>query len=132
MQVYLQHMVALIPERKSYFIVDPNDTGIKLLGGAQSLGQLQAAWLMISKRMDAAQRFVKKYEEEYKGEGEPPNSPALTALELHQEVGEEKYYASKLRTIYGKFPQHNAQFEPQQCQEVIRGFFLGESKFRNF
>jgi hypothetical protein len=82
LQIFIQKMVALITECTMYFIVDPGENGMRLLEGSQTLAQLQAAWTMISKRMEAAQKFILKYQEEYKGTA-VPTSPVSTTVDLH-------------------------------------------------
>ena len=45
LQVFIQHMAGLIEERHTYFHVDPDDTLLKVLGGAETTSQLHAAWV---------------------------------------------------------------------------------------
>ncbi|KAF9536053.1 hypothetical protein CPC08DRAFT_771764 [Agrocybe pediades] len=88
LQVFVQRMAALLPERNgSYFIVDPEEVVDKTLTGAQTMSQLYAAWMILTKRTEAAQRFIVKYQEEYKGEPSP-SSPVSTSASLHKELQE--------------------------------------------
>ncbi|KIM40434.1 hypothetical protein M413DRAFT_28267 [Hebeloma cylindrosporum] len=65
LQTFTQQMAAFIPERSHFFIVDPDDTLLEVLGGAESTGQLLAAWRALSNRIERAQRFMLKYRDEY-------------------------------------------------------------------
>ncbi|EDR09525.1 uncharacterized protein LACBIDRAFT_325943 [Laccaria bicolor S238N-H82] len=45
LQIFLERTSALIPERKSYYKVDPRDTFLSILRESSDAGQLQAAWM---------------------------------------------------------------------------------------
>ncbi|KIM42234.1 hypothetical protein M413DRAFT_27029 [Hebeloma cylindrosporum] len=47
LQVFIRRMAALMPEHKSYFILDPDETLLEILEGGESLGQLLAAWRVL-------------------------------------------------------------------------------------
>lgn len=44
LQFFLQQITGLIPEHRSYFVVDPKDTFLTILNGAYDIAQLHAAW----------------------------------------------------------------------------------------
>jgi hypothetical protein len=117
LQIFIQRMARLIPERTSYFLVDPEDNATCLLGGSQTPAQLQAAWTMIAKRMEAAQQFILKYQEEYKG-GTIPSSPVSTNNELHAELKDISLPESKLRYVYAEFPRHSAARTSADRREI--------------
>jgi len=117
LQIFIQKMAALIPERSKYFIVDPGDNGMHLLQGSQTLAQLPAAWTMISKRMEAAQRFILKYQEEYKGT-RVPLSLVSTATDLHQQLEDLTVYDDRLRYMYSEFPHHNVAQTAADHREI--------------
>lgn len=117
LQIFIQRMAKLILECMGYFIVDPEDNATRLLEGSQTLAQLQAAWTMIMKRMEAAQQFIMKYQEEYKGET-TPSSPVSTTNELHAELKEISSPESKLRYIYAEFPRHSTARTSADRREI--------------
>ena len=117
LQIFIQKMAGLIPEHNTYFIVDPGDNSIRLLEGSQTLSQLQAAWTMISKRMEAAQRFILKYQEKYKGTT-VPSSPISTATDLHTQLEEITSSDDKLWHIYSTFPRHSAGQSSADRREI--------------
>ncbi|EDR04615.1 uncharacterized protein LACBIDRAFT_330428 [Laccaria bicolor S238N-H82] len=48
LQVFIQHMAGLIEERTKYFQVDPDNTLLKVLEGAETTSQLHATWLCLT------------------------------------------------------------------------------------
>ncbi|KIM47371.1 hypothetical protein M413DRAFT_7868 [Hebeloma cylindrosporum] len=117
LQIFIQQMAKLILERTTYFIVDPDDNASRLLEGSQTPAQLQAAWTMLSKCMEAAQHFILKYQEEYKG-GIVPTSPASTKPELHEELGNLDNNSEKLRFAYAEFPRHSVVHSSADKREI--------------
>ena len=49
LQIFLERTSALIPERSSYFKVDPRDTFLSILRQSSDIGQLHAAWMGLSR-----------------------------------------------------------------------------------
>ncbi|KAK6971981.1 hypothetical protein R3P38DRAFT_2355730, partial [Favolaschia claudopus] len=64
MQTLLKKAAALVPERKSYFVIDPNQVLSAVLTSAKDMGELLAAWGALSKRMELAQSNLTKYQSE--------------------------------------------------------------------
>lgn len=113
LQIFIQQEAKLIPERQTYFIVDPNEVATRTLAGSQTIAQLQAAWSVIAKRLETGSLFLVKYDKEYR-EGISPRSPASTDRALHAELHNtaEKLPVPaamdrKLRYMYSEFPRHN-------------------------
>jgi len=49
LQVFLERTSALIPERSSFFKVDPRDTFLPILRESSDIGQIHAAWMGLTK-----------------------------------------------------------------------------------
>ena len=105
LQVFIQHMAGLIEEWNSYFQVDPDDTLLKILGGAETTSQLHAAWLGLTSRLSAAQKFMLKYQQEYQN-GLVPSSPVSTDPDIHRYIAGLPDVDDKLRSIHGTIPRH--------------------------
>lgn len=107
-QVFLERMAGLITERPKgrFFIIDPGEMIIRTLTRSQSIAQLQAGWLMLAQRMAAAQRFLAKYIQEYKGE-EVPTSPLSTSASIREALEAETSPDNKLKMAYATFPRHS-------------------------
>ena len=59
-------------------MVNPDETLLEILEGAESLHQLLAAWKALSNRIESAQKFMFKYKNEYIN-GTLLNLPAVMA-----------------------------------------------------
>ena len=105
LQVFIQHMAGLIEERHTYFQVDPDDTLLKILGGAETTSQLHAAWLGLTSRLSAAQKFMLKYQQEYQN-ASIPSSPVSTNPEIHRYIAGLPDIDDKLRNIHSSIPRH--------------------------
>ncbi|KAJ6491456.1 hypothetical protein C8R47DRAFT_976747, partial [Mycena vitilis] len=82
LQVFLKSASSLIEGRKTFFIVDPEDTCLPILQGASDLAQLQAAWNLLRKRVELGDRYLTKYRDEYE-RGEAMLSPTSTVPDLY-------------------------------------------------
>jgi len=49
LQIFLERTSNLIPERCSYFKVDPKDTFLTILRESSDIGQIHAAWMGLSR-----------------------------------------------------------------------------------
>ncbi|KAK6996605.1 hypothetical protein R3P38DRAFT_2565369, partial [Favolaschia claudopus] len=78
LQEFLRRAAALIPGRTTFFVVDPEDSCLPILSGAQDLHQLEAAWELLRSRLELGHRFFLKYTEEFKDKETAPVSPAST------------------------------------------------------
>ena len=105
LQVFIQHMASLIEERHTYFQVDPDDTLLKVLGGAETTSQLHAAWLGLTSRLSAAQKFMLKYQQEYQ-DAPVPTSPVSTNPDIHKYITSLLDIDDRLRSIHGMIPRH--------------------------
>ena len=99
LQVFIQHMASLIEERHSYFQVDPDDTSLKVLGGAETTSQLHAAWIGLTSCLSAAQTFMLKYQQEYQ-DAPVPTSPVSTNPDIHRYITSLPDIDDRLRSIY--------------------------------
>ena len=61
LQFFLQSMAGLISGRATCFIIDPRNTFLSILNGANDLAQLHAAWMGICKRMELGIKYINKY-----------------------------------------------------------------------
>ena len=95
LQIFLERTSAMIPERVSFFKVDPRDTFMSILRESSDLSQIQAAWMGLSRRLVLAQENLAKYEAQYKGpidgeDSESPMSPISTDIGIYEAIeGEE-------------------------------------------
>ncbi|KIM34599.1 hypothetical protein M413DRAFT_33165 [Hebeloma cylindrosporum] len=122
LQIFIERMSAIVPGRTRHFIVDLDDIILELLAGAESTGQLLAAWTALSSRVGSAQRFMLKYRDEFVGGATIiPASPASTSPELHQELSVQPSVDRKLRHLYDKFPRHNAALSISKLGELREG-----------
>lgn len=118
LQVFIQHMVGLIEERSTYFQVDPNDTLLKVLGGAETTSQLHATWLGLTSRLEAAQKFMLKYQQEYQNALVLP-SPVSTNPDIHKYISGLPDVDDKLRNIHGSIPRHANKLSHNTRQRLI-------------
>ncbi|EDR02101.1 uncharacterized protein LACBIDRAFT_309988 [Laccaria bicolor S238N-H82] len=117
LQVFIQHMAGLIEERNVYFQVDPDDAILEILEGAETTSQLHAAWLGLTSRLGAAQKFMLKYQQEYQNI-QIPSSPVSTNPDIHKYISGLPDVDEKLRNIHGMIPRH-AQKLPQDAQRRL-------------
>jgi hypothetical protein len=120
LQTFIMRMAALIPERQHYFLVDPDETLLEVLEGAESPHQLFAAWKALSNRMESAQKFMMKYKDEYTDSAEV-NSPASTNQELLQDHKALTTADDRLRQMYDKFPRHNTTLSTADVARLREG-----------
>ena len=107
-------MAGLIEERSTYFQVDPDDTLLKVLGGAETTSHLHAAWLGLTSRLSAAQKFMLKYQQEYQN-APVPSSPVLTDPGIHTYISGLPDIDDKLRNIHGIIPRHVDKLPHNAC-----------------
>lgn len=109
LQVFLERTSGLIPERRTYFKVDPRDTFMNILSGATDLPQLHAAWAGLNKRIGLAQENLNKYEAQYRQPGKSsdytvPTSPISMDLEIYEVMSDLGELDSKMRYLYQSVP----------------------------
>ncbi|KDR67156.1 hypothetical protein GALMADRAFT_80147 [Galerina marginata CBS 339.88] len=120
LQSTIQRMVRLIPERATYFVVDPDRVVKQVLAGAESVGQLHAAWIAITRRLEVAPRFMDKYITEYQ-KFEFVYSPASTVQDIHEEIKQKNSLDDKLRVMHTLMPRHNERFSAQVVSKIGMG-----------
>ncbi|KAJ7506136.1 hypothetical protein B0H11DRAFT_1904040 [Mycena galericulata] len=121
LQTLLLKAVALIQDRSRCFQIDPNDTCVPVLRGADSLAQIQGAWEIITQRLRLGHENFIKYEAQAKNLVPIPTSPISTAPELHEELKDEARPDSRLRLIVGRFPHHIGPFSAQTRSRLLGG-----------
>ena len=114
LQIFLERTSAMIPERTSYFKVDPRDTFLSILKESSNLGQIHAAWRGLSRGLALAQENLTKYERQYRGpiEGEDseiPMSPISMDIGIYEAIEGEEDKDFRMRYIYKKVPHHQDQ-----------------------
>ena len=119
LQVFIQHMVGLIEERSTYFQVDPDDTLLKILGGAETTSQLHVAWIGLTSRLSAAQKFMLKYQQEYQ-HAPVPTSPVSTNPDIHKYIARLPDIDDKLRNIHGIIPRHVNKLPPDASHRLTK------------
>ncbi|KAK6997336.1 hypothetical protein R3P38DRAFT_2798465 [Favolaschia claudopus] len=108
LQEFLRQAANMVPGRTSHFVVDPEDSCLPVLNGAQDLNQLEAAWELLRSRLELGHRFFLKYVEEFKDKEAAPSSLASTVAALHQELKGGKSPLERIKTMYLDFPHHNS------------------------
>ena len=93
LQTFLERTSGLIPERQTYFKVDPRSTFTNILSGATDLPQLHAVWSGLNKRIGLAQENLGKYEAQYHQPIENlnfviPTSPISTDPEIYEAMSD--------------------------------------------
>ena len=93
LQTFLERTSGLIPERQTFFKVDPRGTFMNVLSGAMDLLQLHAAWFGLNKRIGLAQENLNKYEAQYRQPLEAlsfvvPTSPVSTDPEIYEAMSD--------------------------------------------
>ena len=114
LQIFLERTSAMIPERVSFFKVDPRDTFMSILRESSDLSQIQAAWMGLSRRLVLAQENLAKYEAQYKGpidgeDSESPMSPISTDIGIYEAIEGEEDRDFRMRYIYENVPHHQDQ-----------------------
>ena len=116
LQVFLERTSALIPERSSYFKVDPRDTFLSILRESSDVGQLHAAWMGLTQRLSLAQENLVKYETQYRSPlaGENiimPTSPVSTDVGIYEAIEDLDDLDLRLRYLYDNVPHHQDQIK---------------------
>ena len=123
LQVFLERTSALIPERNSYFKVDPRDTFLTILRESSDEGQIHAAWMGLSRRLTLALENLVKYELQYRsplpGEGNAmPTSPISTDVGIYEAIEDLDDLDLRLRYLYDNVPHHQDQIKsPRKLRE---------------
>jgi len=115
-QVFLKRVSALIPERNSFFKVDPRDTFMGILRGSSDECQLQAAWMGLNRHLTLAQENLVKYKLQYhsplQGENiEMPTSPISTDNGIYEALENVGDATSCMRYIYENVPHNQDQIQ---------------------
>lgn len=118
LQVFIHHMVGLIEERSTYFQVDPNDTLLKVLEGAETTSQLHVAWLGLTSRLEVVQKFMLKYQQEYQNTL-VPFSPVSMNPDIHRYISGLLDIDDKLQNICGTIPHHANKLLHNTCQRLV-------------
>lgn len=124
LKTFLERTSGLIPERRSYFKVDPRGTFLSVLSGAVDLPQLHAAWYGLNKRIGLAQENLSKYEAQYRQPCEPssfavPTSPISTDPEIYKVMSDLGELDAKMRYLYQSVP--HLQEEIQSPRRLMDG-----------
>lgn len=121
LQIFLERTSALIPERTSFFKVDPRDTFL-ILRESSDISQLRAAWMGLVRRLTLAQENLEKYERQYRsplqGENiEMSTSPVSTDIGIYEAIEEEGDANFCMKYIYENVPHHQDQI---RSPELLR------------
>ena len=123
LQVFLERTSTLIPERDSYFKVDPRDIFLSILRESSDIGQIHAAWMGLSKRLTLAQENLVKYEKQYRsplpGENVAmPTSPISTDVGIYDAMEDLDDLDLRLRYFYDNVPHQQDQIKsPQKLKD---------------
>ncbi|KAJ6465892.1 hypothetical protein C8R47DRAFT_1224212 [Mycena vitilis] len=106
MQSLLRRASALVEGRQSCFVIDPHRTMMTLLRGARELSELHVAWVGLSRRMELSQKYLDKYESEFRGPKEEDVllSPVSTAPEIYAVFPRDKGPASDVNYMFDHVP----------------------------
>lgn len=116
LQIFLERTSALIPERTSYFKVDPRDTFLSILRESSDIGQVHAAWMGLSRRLLVAQDNLGKYEMQYRSPLASenivmPTSPVSTDIGIYDAIEDLDDIDLRLRYLYNNIPHHQDQIK---------------------
>ena len=116
LQIFLERTSALIPERTSYFKVDPKDTFLTILKESSDIGQIHAAWMGLARRLSLAQENLVKYEAQYRSplpreDITMPTSPISTDVGIYEAMDDLDDLDVKLRYLYDNVPHHQDQIK---------------------
>ncbi|KAJ7718494.1 hypothetical protein DFH07DRAFT_784929 [Mycena maculata] len=122
----------LIPERKEsgrHFIIDPRNTLMGILGGAESLDEMTLAWKALRSRLELAQDYLEKYHVEYQAvmDAELLMSPASTDVVLYE--GLENFanstsmntWAPTSDSLKAAFPERDVEERPSTVYYSTEG-----------
>jgi len=109
LQTFLERTSGLIPERQTYFKVDPRSTFMNILSGATNLPQLHAAWSGLNKHIGLAQENLGKYKARYHQPIKNSNfvvltSPISTDPEIYEAMSDLGEIDSRMRYLYQSVP----------------------------
>ena len=123
LQIFLERSSTLIPERSSYFKVDPRDTFLNILRESSDMGQIHAAWIGLSRRLTLAQENLVKYEMQYRSPLQGENvvmltSPVSTDVGIYEAIEDLDDLDLRLRHLYDNVPHHQDQIKsPQKLRD---------------
>ena len=122
LQIFLERASTLIPERTSFFKVDPRDTFLSILRKSSDVSQLRAAWMGLIRRLTLAQENLVKYERQYRSplQGENirmPTSPTSTDVGIYEAIEDEGDADFRMKYIFENVPHHQDQI---QSPELLR------------
>ena len=123
LQIFLERSSSLIPERSSYFKVDPRDTFLNILRESSDMGQIHTAWMGLSRRLTLAQENLVKYKMQYWSplQGENivmPTSPVSTDIGIYKAIEDLDDLDLRLRYLYDNVPHHQDQIKsPQKLRD---------------
>jgi hypothetical protein len=120
LQDILKRAADLIPERETYFKIDPRGIFFKVLRGVQDLGQLHATWAALRKRVKIGLKTFEKYDRQYQT-FEALRSLATIALGVYDELEKIPEDRDKLRYLYDSLPHLHLQIHKKARQRTSVG-----------
>ncbi|KAJ7827585.1 hypothetical protein B0H13DRAFT_2373717 [Mycena leptocephala] len=111
MQDILRRAALMVPGRSSWFVIDPQDALLPILNGAHDLDEINAAWLALHRRMQLAQSFLEKYEQNFQvsEENMRATSPVSTNPEVYNRWPATKPSSVQLMYLFDNVRHHHAQ-----------------------
>ncbi|KAJ6452592.1 hypothetical protein C8R45DRAFT_1112895 [Mycena sanguinolenta] len=111
MQSILDRAAIAVPQRISTFKVDPRDTLLPILKNSPSLEILTITWTTLQKRLELANKFFSKYQEEYKTcyQGDAYGSPVSTAAGVYGRMPIDASEMEKLKFFYEQVHNHRRE-----------------------
>ncbi|KAF8062528.1 hypothetical protein FPV67DRAFT_1390185, partial [Lyophyllum atratum] len=106
----LRRASELSEERSSNFKIDPRGVLLSILKGTNELGQLNAAWTGLRRRIELAVINFEKYDAQYQNRL-AITSPASTAIELYDGLDKLTTDSDKLRYPYDTVPHFQEQLD---------------------
>ncbi|KAJ7128866.1 hypothetical protein C8R46DRAFT_1236714 [Mycena filopes] len=118
MQSILDRAGHLVPRRRNIFVVDPRNSLISILKGAQSLDEMNVGWVALSKRLQLAHKYLEKYGKEYRNDAEDPapDSPTSTVAGLYSRMPMHEGNQSQLSFLFHNVFHHREQI-PKEYRE---------------
>ncbi|KAF8146734.1 hypothetical protein K438DRAFT_1990248 [Mycena galopus ATCC 62051] len=129
LQEFLFKASVLVPGRRRYFHVDPEQVLIPILEKSSDLPRILMAWEMLRKRIRLGHDFFLKYQKELRlPDSITDFSPASTTAKLQEEVKNLETADEKMRHVLAYYPHHyegaSTQRDERDRMRILRDDWL--------
>ncbi|KII83577.1 hypothetical protein PLICRDRAFT_180193 [Plicaturopsis crispa FD-325 SS-3] len=111
----------LLPQRHTYFVVDPHSTLLNTLRATETLAAINLSWDAARRRLDLALRNIEKYETEVRA-GTPLASPVSTDPSLYSPLKSNTFSPkAALRSLLLDIPHNRAGLKEDKAARLEKG-----------